>query len=624
MAGASADSFLWFRLARGVAEGWLEAGAHDALRRFPDGVRVERVPALPRLLAALSGATGLDVYSAGAELTTLLASLFVVPLCLYAWRAGALAAGVGAGLLGSFAPAYYARTSPTFVDTDGGNMLFVWLFPALVAGIAPGRGRRNALLAAAAGACLAGFCWWYHQLGFWWIYALTFVASLAAAGLGARRTAALALVFGLCAGPLYAGVGAVQLVGVLRDVLLPATLSGASAPGPLSFASIVADIEELGRVSPRQVLEGTLRWAELAALGLLGLAAFAASRPRPSVPLLPILALALLSFGTSQRFAMYLGPLVGLGLGFWLHMALTGLLPTRPLLAEAASTGLAFAMVGLLLPLGDFRRPSPPSVSPAMAASLVRLRGALPDGALVAQPWGYGYAIADLSGAATLNDGEWPDPVIEYLVARAFTTDDPAELRALLGWLASHPRDVTRELFLADPEAALARVRREGRVPERPPVVVLFAERNLYELPTHFARGQWSFRTRTAPEEHIDSQSCVARSPTLLACGPEPGRVTVDLASGEAASRPFLRRALRIGNGRVLAEAQLPHAEGYTAQLLEPPVDGVYTLQLLREPAYRSALNQIFQLGRYDAEHFEEILRDPPLRAFRLRPDAGP
>ncbi len=49
-------------------------------------------------------------------------------------------------------------------------------------------------------------------------------------------------------------------------------------------------------------------------------------------------------------------------------------------------------------------------------------------------------------------------------------------------------------------------------------------------------------------------------------------------------------------------------------------VAGIY---LLDEPAFESNLNQMFMLGRFDGELFEEVYNDfPYARAFRVR--AGP
>ena len=54
--------------------------------------------------------------------------------------------------------------------------------------------------------------------------------------------------------------------------------------------------------------------------------------------------------------------------------------------------------------------------------------------------------------------------------------------------------------------------------------------------------------------------------------------------------------------------------------LLSGQVAGIY---LLDEPAFQSNLNQMFVLGRFDGEFFEEVYNEfPYARVFRVR--AGP
>ena len=67
-----------------------------------------------------------------------------------------------------------------------------------------------------------------------------------------------------------------------------------------------------------------------------------------------------------------------------------------------------------------------------MIASLQRLAGELPPGSAVLANWGAGYLIQDVAGAATLNDGEAPDPLVHYLFARAIASSDPLELRRIV------------------------------------------------------------------------------------------------------------------------------------------------------------------------------------------------
>jgi hypothetical protein len=80
-----------------------------------------------------------------------------------------------------------------------------------------------------------------------------------------------------------------------------------------------------------------------------------------------------------------------------------------------------------------------------------------------------------------------------------------------------------------------------------------------------------------------------------------------------------LRRAVIVEHGHVLRERDYAGAAGLTVEVI---VEGrtVKAVYLLDEPAFRSNLNQMLVLGRFDTARFEETLNDfPYARVFRVR-----
>ena len=77
-----------------------------------------------------------------------------------------------------------------------------------------------------------------------------------------------------------------------------------------------------------------------------------------------------------------------------------------------------------------------------------------------------------------------------------------------------------------------------------------------------------------------------------------------------------------VQGGRVVREREYTDDRGQRAtddgdRSRRREVAGVY---LLDEPAFESNLNQMFVLGRFDRELFEEVFNDfPNARAFRVR-----
>jgi dolichyl-diphosphooligosaccharide--protein glycosyltransferase len=74
-----------------------------------------------------------------------------------------------------------------------------------------------------------------------------------------------------------------------------------------------------------------------------------------------------------------------------------------------------------------------------------------------------------------------------------------------------------------------------------------------------------------------------------------------------------------IRDGQVLREQEFGHKQGYTQQLL---VSGrqIVDVQLIDELVFRSNFNQMFLLGRYEDELFEETYNAFPIsRLYRVK-----
>ena len=80
-----------------------------------------------------------------------------------------------------------------------------------------------------------------------------------------------------------------------------------------------------------------------------------------------------------------------------------------------------------------------------------------------------------------------------------------------------------------------------------------------------------------------------------------------------------LKRMVFIRDGQVLREQEFGHKQGYTQQLL---VSGrqIVDVQLIDELVFRSNFNQMFLLGRYEDELFEETYNAFPFsRLYRVK-----
>jgi undecaprenyl-diphosphooligosaccharide--protein glycosyltransferase len=634
---ASFDSYYWFRLARAQRQG-VDFDAIDRLRHFPDGVRYEPLPAISRTIAAAADALGSDVYRAGLLLSVLLSSLFVLPMALYGWRVGHPIAGLVGAALGSTSAAYFARTWVKRVDTDGGNLFFVWLIALTMAvfqGAESRRGRYAA--AAAAGLAVNGFCLWYAQPGFSLVYLGTFVLIVLAMRCGWREATALVAVFLLCSNPLTLADGVGSLRAFAVDYLFASRSDGSGAGAMvLVFPDVTLEIEELQRYGFWRTLRGTLASPLLALLGLAGLASFVAVAWRRVLPLLPIIAVSVLGFVWASRMTMYAAPLVGFGLGYLVSVSvraaagwLASAAPTRAdrTTAEAAGYLVACGLVfGIVAPLDLDRRSFRSGVDQALVGQLERLRPRLPEGAAIASSWSIGYAITDLTGAATFDDGRDPNDVVQQLLSRGWTSGDPKELADILGYLARFGRAGLDEAIASSSTfpALMAKLADAvaGPGPPSPPVYALFTDRMLRkEFDAFYYKGQWSFERGRGSRRDFDFARCVKRSETLFACqSPRAGEFELDLASGLMDGRPFMRRIIRMKEGRVFWERAYAPEAAMTFQSLETPGRDSFTGLLMDESVHRSNFNQMFVLARPDARYFELVYDGfPVLRTFALR-----
>lgn len=644
---ATPDSYLWFRLAREYRQGDFDFQQPDVLRRYPDGARYERVPAMSWVIAVVSRATGGDVYRAGLWVTLVLSSAFAIPLAFFGLRLGHPVVGVVAALVGSWSPAYLYRTWVHLVDTDGGNLFFVWLVSTSIAWIGPRFSRNhNTVLAGVAGLSLAGFCWWYEQRAFWLLYVATFALYLAVSKIRRRRAAALLAVFVLFANPLNS-IGAVENLRHLASayVFTSQTVARGEVAGlTLSFPNINAEIQELKRIPPSQALHGIVRQPAVAAAGLIGFLVLAAGRWRIAIAVLPVLALGWLGLFRALRFTMYLAPLAGIGLGFLVALAIevaTNRLRPRGTRAESHANrpsvsgellvyALGFAVFALTAQTNHFERSREPTIPVGLIHQLQKLREELPADAVVWSTWTYGYLIADVAGVATFDDGGDPDSVIDQLMSRAITSRNPRELIEITSFIANHGRAGIQQVLRrsADYPALLNLIGAAQRPVDRP-VYVLFVQQMLKEFPDRFSKGRWDFvRLTGGAQDGYDIRICrpIDEAREVLRCSAEgKADLSFDWIRGLVDGHPQLTRSLEILGGSVRSEREFRADAPLVAQILGYQPGGI-VVQFVSVDVFESVFNQMYVLGRFDRELFSEVYAHyPAARVFRvIAPESEP
>jgi len=93
----------------------------------------------------------------------------------------------------------------------------------------------------------------------------------------------------------------------------------------------------------------------------------------------------------------------------------------------------------------------------------------------------------------------------------------------------------------------------------------------------------------------------------------------IDLKAGKINNQVALKRMVFIRDGKVLREQEFGHAQGYSLQLLVAG-NQIVEVQLIDEVVFWSNYNQMFLLGKYDRELFEETYNAFPFsRLYRFK-----
>jgi dolichyl-diphosphooligosaccharide--protein glycosyltransferase len=637
---SSADSYRWFRFAKEARAGSVDFSGRDALRAYPAGVDRTGLPVLSRLMAWLADSLGTSVYRAGMILMIPLSSLFVIPLGFYLFRLGFPLVGLWGGLIGSFSAGYVVRSYVHRVDTDGGNLFFLWSAALCIAGVSSRSGlRANVVMAVLAGLTLHAFTLWYTHPGF----VLAFLACLLLHLIVSRfawHTAAL--LFATCAvfaNPFSLLAGFSDLAHFIREYLIGGGVGAAGDSGlDLVFPSLLQEIGELRRVPFRDSLARVLDPPGFALFGLVAFGVFAVRNWRAMIPLSPLLALAALGIFRSVRFLMYLAPFIGIGIGYaltvllqWGQRRVRGSGPSRET-DDSASSGtnalreawlyavglLAFAP---LLGSTAYSADPDPRVTTALIASLQRFAETLPRGAAVAHTWGHGYLVADVTGGATFNDGELLDAVVEQQLDRGLASDEPRELHDVVTFLAARGRAGVDELLaeVATYPELITRIDAEDSAPQDP-LFLLLTDKMAHEFSHYFRKGRFDGSKMGADGQGYDFRSCRPQEDARLRCEkPKRDPLIVDPVNGTINGRPVVAKFLRIRDGAVVEESEYAVASGLYLQLLEGDAGDPWEIQILRKNVYETNFNQMFVLGRYDENLFARIHDEFPVaRAYEV------
>jgi dolichyl-diphosphooligosaccharide--protein glycosyltransferase len=630
------------------------------------------IPFLSFLIAHLASFFSYNYYLTGTLMIPVLASLFIIPLGIYFFQIGVPLSGLLGGLIGTFSAGYYFRSSIGRIDTDMLNLFFPVLAGLLILLASKAKTERSVLLyAIGAGLSLFLFQWWYGKAGFSLAYFMVFVFSLFIQKIRLRTILVGAFLFVLCAQPYNIMVGTSGVEGFLkgyftiedaREVLID---KGAT---PSSFPNTMTTISEVDHVPMDEVFRRVLSNITLDWIGFLGFFGLVIFRWRVLLPLAPILALGVLSFQSSNRFIMYLAPFIGIGLGWLLQLVVeggfyvftqrrkdvklkegtealrhkgTGLKEGTKALRQKVGTEekefqgfkvskfqsvdwwnwgrqiILYGGMGVFFWLisgqtGISFVPGP-SIHKKLYATILEVKKRVPEDSVMLTWWDYGYAITDATELATFHDGGAQTSPKTYFIARGLIGSDPEELYDITQYLATKGNRGISENNTS-PEALLAAVRNPKIKPWNP-IYLFFTADMTGKYGAISKLGSWDIVNGGSKPRGYQNLACNKFTNEEMSCS----GAKIDLKAGKINNQVPLKRMVFIRNGQVLREQEFGHAQGYTLQLL---VSGqrIVEVQLIDDVVFRSNYNQMFLLGRYDRELFEETYNAFPFsRLYRVK-----
>jgi undecaprenyl-diphosphooligosaccharide---protein glycotransferase len=630
------------------------------------------VPLLSFLIAHSAPFFNYNYYLTGTLLIPVLASLFILPLGIYFFRIGVALSGLLGGLIGTFAGGYFMRSSIGRIDTDMLNLFFPVLAGLLILSAGKAKTERSVLLyTLGAGLSLFLFQWWYERAGFTLAYFMVLVFSLFVQRIRFRSILVSAFLFILCAQPVtfMSGTGAVHsfLKGyfTIEDAQEVVIENGIT---PARFPNTMTTISEVDHVPMNEVFRRVLTNITLDWVGVLGFFGVAIFKWRVLLPLLPMLALGVLSFQSSNRFIMYLAPFIGIGLGWLLQLGVEGAFyiltqrrkDAKKTHSSAEKTNHSHEKVvtqrrknarelKTQLPETEFRDTvltkvdwwnwvrqgtlylgmavffwlisgqtaisfvPGPSIHTGLYATILEVKKRVPKDAALLTWWDYGYAITDATGLATFHDGGGQTSPKTYFTAKGLISHDQDELYNITQYLST---EGNRGIYKnnTSTEALLSAMMNPKLKPWNP-IYLFFTADMTGKYGAISKLGSWDIVKGGSKPRGYQNLACNKITNEEMNCS----GAKIDLKAGKFNNQVPLKRMVFIRDGKVIREQEFGHAQGYTLQLL---VSGqkIVEVQLIDEVVFRSNYNQMYLLGRYREDLYEETYNAFPFsRLYKVK-----
>ena len=628
------DSYYYARLAEDYKRGVFVPGGEDKLRFVPDYTTYPKViPFYSWLFAKLSSLFNTYIENLSFWLIPVLAVLFAIPLFLIFEGEGLLLTGLGSSLTAALALIYVVRTSLNRLDTDSIVLFSLFALPFAVYKAYTTNDKRKKYLYLLLLALFSNlFYWSYLHSGLNLVLFFSSLLFLAYPLLYRRNfsqlwsrgflkeTALLVLAFN----PWILLEGVWNLLGRLNKYILHF-----DKPIEGNFPNVQISISELQKLSLDQIATLTVGSKFLFILGGVGLIAFALFRVRIFILLLPVFLIGLLSLKGASRFAMFLAPFIGLGLGFlldWLYQYVR-LKLQRETINRVALWGLA-ALLTLVVALADkesFKFVPRPIMPSPVAEAFIELGRQTPPNAWILTWWDYGYAIQYYARRATFHDGGSQYSPKTYFIALALTSNSPSVgyniTKSLTVCGAKCIDNLLKEGF-SPKEIKKKFVKGELGGKSNRPVYWAFTSDLIGKFYWISYFGSWDFDTLKGEHYRLWPARCYPKGGENYLCGIGGAVYLFDIKNllllrEHSGAIPIRYFVIRDPKGlKLYKNPKYPY--GYAMEKVYTYVRGYYSWFLADLNAFSTNFNRMYLLRVYNKNLFEKVKERFPDYVFYL------
>lgn len=606
------DAYKYTRHAKEINADEYIPGGNDVKIFYPEGVPFyDPAPLLSVILAKLHNITGVDYYNTAINMVPWLSSIFILAVCFYFYYAGYPAIGIIAGLLTTFAPVFYGRTSIGRFDTDGGNMFFLFLAAIFV--LAASKAKKETYLyifSALLGLTMLAFQHFYNHILFNLVYFIVFVFSLFIYNHKYKQILFASIIYILTSNPVVFIDSLGALIGSLA-VYIPFLPNSFEATSPIPW--VYNTISEAAGESFSGIVAFTIQNPLLFILGLSAGILFFITNIKNTLPLAPIFAMGFVTFISSGRFAMFLMPVIAMGFGYIIYILAHYLFKK---LSEKYKNRVIYInifaplILAVILLAGIFSAKLTaygmipgPSINTSIYALIDKIGKELPDNSTIYTWWDYGLAIADVTGFPVYHSGMSQSTPKTWMIAKSLTSSQE-ELYNISSYIASGGYEEVQQMFKDNKtiDEVTSVMSSYNKGPENENIYILFT----FDMIQKYSAISYL----SGDTEAILNTYCQPGDNNTLLCSNnikinvETGMLSVDTKNIQ------LSKLMLAENGRLANTQTYSLQMGYSV-VLHPAGNGFLTY-ILSPKLAESSFVQLFLMQNADEKYFTQVINQFP------------